>query len=449
MDKKITEGQKSIFFSIINNKYNRIQIICATQYGKSLIVAIACLVLTCILGKRVAVVAPSNEKARIIMRYYIEHLGDHELFYSQLEKDTKLERLRLELTQSRILLRNNGGIFIISTQERNSRKSIESAMGQGADIVIQDEACLISDRTEATIFRMISGKENGRYVKIGNPFYVMPPYTHFKTSWENPNYHKIFIDYERGLAEGRYTKEFIEEARTKPLFDILYGSQFPEENIMDDRGYYPLVISSDIKFGVDRQTFKNYIKSDYDEKKKKFRNSLIIGCDIGGGGDYNTYIARYNKCACILGYNRSNDTMVNISELEKIADEFKDLGFSWQYVNVDDIGIGRGVSDRLKEKGYYVNASNVGLASFEKEFGNLKAELCWKMRGWLKEEDTRLDKSDNWNQLLWLKYKVSSDKEIRIEPKDELKKRTGKSPDFAEGLMLTFFEPIIPSISWV
>jgi phage I-like protein len=37
----------------------------------------------------------------------------------------------------------------------------------------------------------------------------------------------------------------------------------------------------------------------------------------------------------------------------------------------------------------------------------------------------------------WIKYKVSSDKVIQIEPKQQLKARTGKSPDVAEALMLT------------
>jgi hypothetical protein len=32
---------------------------------------------------------------------------------------------------------------------------------------------------------------------------------------------------------------------------------------------------------------------------------------------------------------------------------------------------------------------------------------------------------------------------VKIEPKEDLKKRSGKSPDFAEALMLTFYERTI------
>lgn len=55
-----------------------------------------------------------------------------------------------------------------------------------------------------------------------------------------------------------------------------------------------------------------------------------------------------------------------------------------------------------------------------------------------------------WYQLTWIKYKVSTDKVLQIEPKQELKKREGKSPDHAEALMLSFADPVgQPSIRFL
>ena len=175
----LTEGEIQIFHAIVFRPKNRVQILCSTQYGKSLTVALACLVISCIQGELIAVVAPKDEKAKIIMRYYIEHLGDNLLFYSQLEKDTKLERLRMEESKDRITLRNRGGIYVLSAQSGNSQKGIEAAMGAGAKIVISDESSLIGDQIESTIFRMIAGQgQDAFYCKIGNPFYR----NHFLTS---------------------------------------------------------------------------------------------------------------------------------------------------------------------------------------------------------------------------------------------------------------------------
>lgn len=439
---KITEGQKIIFFSLVFQLYSRIQIICSTQYGKSLIVALATLILTAIKGKKVAIVAPSTAKARIIMRYFVEHLGDHAVFYSQLEKNTRLERLRQEESKMRIVLRNGGGIYIISTQERNARKNIEAAMGEGAEIVITDEGNLISDRTEATVFRMISGKKDGIYCKIGNPFYSMPPYTHFKGSWDNPDYLKIFIDYERGLAEGRYSESFIEEARGKPMFDVLYGCEFPQEDIIDERGYRPLVYSTVLRYGITKDKLREIIKKDKEQGKLK---TLKLGCDIGGGGDSNVYVLRYRNFAVLVGHNKSNDTMTNVSEIERIMKEWTDL--EAENIAIDDIGIGRGVVDRLKEKDIDVQGVSVGGKADKPDlFMNLKAELYWKLKKWLEREETRLEESDKWAQVLWIKYKTNSERQVKMESKDDLKKRTGKSPDYAEALMLTFYNHSSPGI---
>ncbi len=438
-DEKITEGQLHIFGSIVIRRHNRVQIICSTQYGKSLWVALACIILTCIFGKVVVVVAPSADKAKIIMRYYIEHLGDNPLFYTKLEKHSRLERLRQEENKERIMLNNGGGIYIISTDEKNSKKNIEAAMGQGAEVVIGDEFCLVSDNTEATIFRMIAGKgPDACYVKIGNPFYSAPPNSHFLRTWLKVGlYHRIFIDYRQAIKEGRYAPDFIAEAKHKPLFDILFECLFPDLSVMDKDGYRLLVLPEQVKFGVTPEIIKAAM-----ERSKEANGGVLairpkLGCDIGGGGDWNARVLRWNKLAAVVGQNKSNDTMTNVSEIEKDMGEY---GVLAEDVNIDDIGIGRGVSDRLKEKGLAVNAVNVGESAVfaPDSFTNLKAELCWEARKWVMQEDTRLDKRDEWVQLTWLKYKTLSDRKVQMEDKKRLKERTGASPDFAEAFYLTF-----------
>lgn len=437
-DKKITEGQLRIFGALILREYNRVQIICSTQYGKSLWVALAAIILTCVFKKVVVIVAPSASKAKIIMRYYVEHLGDSPLFYTKLEKQSRLERLRQEENKERIMLNNGGGIFVVSTDQRNSKKSIEAAMGQGAEIVITDEGCLITDNTEATIFRMIAGKgQDACYVKIGNPFYSAPPNSHFLRTWLQVGvYHRIFIDYKQAMAEGRYNEDFIDEARGKPLFDVLFECLFPDLSVMDADGYRLLVLPEQIKFGVTPEIIKAAMEKELKEKGV-LTPKPKLGGDIGGGGDFNVFVLRWRNMASVVGMNRSNDTMTNVSAVQEYM---KTYGVLAEDVNIDDIGVGRGVCDRLKELGIGVNAVSVGApAVFSPElFSNLKAELCWEARKWVMDPESRLDKRDQWVQLTWLKYKEISDKRIQMEDKQRLKARAGASPDFAEAFYLTF-----------
>lgn len=441
-DKAITEGQLQIFGAIILRRHNRVQIICSTQYGKSLWVAMAAIILTTIFGKVVIIVAPSKEKAKIIMRYYTEHLGDNPLFYTKLEKGSRLERLRQEESKERIMLNNGGGIFVVSTDEKNSQKNVEAAMGQGAEIVIGDEFCLVGDKTEATIFRMIAGKgPDACYIKIGNPFYSAPPNSHFLKTWlQVGKYHRIFIDYVQALKEGRYQHEMIEEAKSKPFFDILFECLFPDQSVMDKDGYRLLVLPEQIKFGVTPEIILAAMNKEREQNGGKLSVRPKLGCDIGGGGDNNVRVLRWRNMGAVTGTNKSNDTMSNIAEIEGDMERY---GVLAEDVNIDDIGIGRGVSDRMKEKGHAVNAVSVGDTARvdPANFANLKAELCWSARVWIMDETSRLDKRDDWVQLTWLKYKVLSDKKVQMEPKKDLKSRTGgASPDFAEAFYLTFAE---------
>ena len=437
----ITEGQLHIFGSIIMRIHKRVEIICSTQYGKSLWVALACLIVSAVQGKVIVIVAPSKEKAKIIMRYYIEHLGDSSLLFSKLEKNSRLERLRQEENKERIMLNNGGGIFVVSADQKNSKKSVEAAMGQGAEIVIEDESCLLEDNTEATIYRMLGGKgEEGFYCKIGNPFYSAPPNSHFYRSWlQVLKYHRIFIDYNQAIKEGRYLPEFIEEARAKPLFDILYGCTFPDLDIMDKDGFRALVLPEQIKFGVSPEIILNAMNKAKEQNGGVLKIKPKLGCDIGGGGDKNVRTLRWGKMASVVGENQSNDTMTNVTEIE---DDMAKFGVLAEDVSIDDIGIGRGVSDRMKEKGHNVNAVNVGEpAVFDPDsFSNLKAELCWEARKWIMDSESRFDERDEWIQLTWLKYKTISDRKIQMEPKQKLKERTGQSPDHAESFYLTFVQ---------
>ena len=95
------------------------------------------------------------------------------------------------------------------------------------------------------------------------------------------------------------------------------------------------------------------------------------------------------------------------------------------------------MTDRLKELGIGVNGVSVGSpAQDTTKYANIKAESYWNTARWI-QEGGALVRGDGWTQLPWIKYKVSSDKVIQIEPKQQLKALTGKSPDVAEALMLT------------
>jgi hypothetical protein len=369
-------------------------------------------------GELVSIVAPTNDKAQIIIRYFIQHLSDSHFFFSQLEKESSVEKLQMETTKDRIILKNKGGIFTLSVQAGNTQKGFQAAMGEGSKIVIQDESALIPDDIEATIFRMIAGKKDAVYIKIGNPFYR----NHFYKSSRDPNYHQIFIDYKRGLAEGRYNQQFIDEAGKKPFFDILYGCVFPPEDMTDASGYTRLFPDS----LLERAQRKGV--ASYGEKR--------LGGDIAeGGGDYNAFVLRTANLAKVIAKFQTSDTMLAAGSFVQYGREFDVFDHNWF---VDSLGVGKGVYDRLTEQKYTpYNIRFSERAHDHKQFANVRAECYWAAFKWLNEGGT-LEPHWDWDQLASIRYKVDSSGRIQIQSKKEMLKLGHSSPDVADAFVSTF-----------
>lgn len=417
-DEVATSGQVEIFHAVISKRWSRVQIISSTQYGKSLFIALGCIILACVDGELVSIVAPTNDKAQIIIRYFIQHLSDHSLFYTQLEKESSIEKLQMETTKDRIILKNKGGIFTLSVQAGNTQKGFQAAMGEGSKIVIQDESALIPDDIEATIFRMIAGKKDAVYIKVGNPFYR----NHFYKSSRDSNYHQIFIDYKRGLGEGRYNQKFIDEAGKKPFFDILYGCEFPPEDMTDSSGYTRLFPDS----LLERAQRKGVVS--YGENR--------LGCDIAeGGGDYNAFVLRTANLAKVVAKYQSADTMITAGKIIEYGNDLKTFDHNWF---IDSLGVGKGVFDRLAEQKYApYNIRFSERASDSKQFANVRAECYWAAFKWLNEGGS-LEPHPDWDQLSSVRYKVDSSGRIQMMSKTDLRKQGYPSPDIADAFVSTF-----------
>ncbi len=113
-------------------------------------------------------------------------------------------------------------------------------------------------------------------------------------------------------------------------------------------------------------------------------------------------------------------------------------------INVDVIGIGAGVVDRLKEMGLPVNGINVAESEAvndrdDRQFNRLRDELWWRSREWLERRDCRLcDDEETIAELTTPTYTILSNGLIQVERKDEMKKRGVKSPNRADAWNLTF-----------
>ncbi len=107
---------------------------------------------------------------------------------------------------------------------------------------------------------------------------------------------------------------------------------------------------------------------------------------------------------------------------------------------IDVIGIGAGVVDRLAELGLPAVGVNVAEAPAIKDrYMRQRDELWFEVREWLAKRDVRLaDDEELIAELTLPKYEITSGGKLKVEGKDDIKKRGVISPDLADAFCMTF-----------
>lgn len=113
-----------------------------------------------------------------------------------------------------------------------------------------------------------------------------------------------------------------------------------------------------------------------------------------------------------------------------------------QAIYIDAIGIGAGLADRLRELDLPAVAISVSeTASLKDRFNRLRDELFWNAREWFEARDCHMPEDQTLiSELTAIRYKYLSNGKLKIEGKDEMKRRGQRSPDLADSFVLTFAE---------
>jgi hypothetical protein len=112
-----------------------------------------------------------------------------------------------------------------------------------------------------------------------------------------------------------------------------------------------------------------------------------------------------------------------------------------EVVNIDDIGVGAGVVDRLEEQEFKcVRGINVGAkASDPERYANMRAELYDNLRSLFENEKITIpDDRELIGELSSIKYTFQSSGAMLIQSKNELRRHGLPSPDRSDALALAF-----------
>ena len=168
---------------------------------------------------------------------------------------------------------------------------------------------------------------------------------------------------------------------------------------------------------------------------------LIVACDPARFGDDRTSILRRRgrQVYGLESYSKK-DTMEVVGILQQIIQNEKPFKLM-----CDVGGLGSGIYDRLRELGHgdIVVAVNSGSKPFDaQKYHNKRAEMWGECKRWLEDEPCQIPDRDSLHaDLCGLKYKIDSNSRLRMESKEDAKKRGIRSPDESDALCLTLSLP--------
>ena len=169
---------------------------------------------------------------------------------------------------------------------------------------------------------------------------------------------------------------------------------------------------------------------------------IIIGVDVARFGDDQTVIqVKRGRDARNFGcwQYRGMDTMQTASRVAEIDAELRP-----DAIFVDGGGVGGGVVDRLNQLGVDCIEVNFGGKATSPECLNMRAQMYLNMRQALKDGLAIEDSIDLRADLTGVEYGFNAQNKIKLEPKEDMKKRGLSSPDRADALALCFAYPVGP-----
>ena len=176
---------------------------------------------------------------------------------------------------------------------------------------------------------------------------------------------------------------------------------------------------------------------------KEYGDFTCVGVDVARFGEDKTVLAlRAGAAISELREYSKADTTQTTGHVRGVLDKFGG------YATVDVIGIGAGVVDMLREAGYQVRAFNASSGSkmFDRSgelgFINRRSAAWWGVRELLDpatEAELAIPSNDILaGDLVSPTWRTTSAGRIVVESKDGIRKRLGRSTDYADAVVQAF-----------
>ena len=199
---------------------------------------------------------------------------------------------------------------------------------------------------------------------------------------------------------------------------------------------YGEFIEADTTFLFDYEELERCTRLDFPQEGLE-----VWGVDIGLMNDRTILVKRRGRNVYeIKEFPRLEKTTLVAQVIEN---EFRKAENKPYKIFVDTIGIGWGVADQLKDRGLPAVHANFSEKSIDPQYANKRAESYFRLRDAIKEGGLKLPYDAGLlSELSVMTWEYDKNGRIKLKDKAEIKMELGRSPDKADALALTFFEPL-------
>jgi hypothetical protein len=338
----------------------------------------------------------------------------------------------LDVKQERIELKASATEAFISARTSRAEQP-EALQGVHSDnvMLVADEASGVPEAVFEAAAGSMSG-HNALTILLGNPVrssgFFFDTHNRLKDEWWTKRVSCI--------DSARVSKEYVDDMKSRygeesNAFRIRVLGEFPKS---DDDTIIPMDLLESAKHRDTRA---------YEDAP------IIWGLDVARfGSDSSVLCKRQSNVVHTLERWRNLDLM-QLTGAVVAQYEACDHKNRPTEILVDSIGLGAGVVDRLRELKLPARGINVSESpAMGGTYLNLRAELWHKAKAWLEKRDCKIPNNEDLiGELATVRYTFTSNGKIKIESKDDIRRRGLKSPDMADAFVLTFAADAA-TISW-
>jgi phage terminase large subunit len=362
------------------------------------------------------------------------------------ESVSELIRERIELhglgdefdfTQSELKHKITGSAFIFSGLRDHTSDSLKSY--QGIKYCWVEEAHTVSEKSLKVLIPTIRLEDSlfiftyNRYLD-GDPVHNLMR-REIKDSPRKIDYkaHKKIYSWEQ--SEGLDALMLYVNAEANPYFPRVLESEMEKEKIEDENSFLHIwrgmPISQSADSVISRVDIEAACKRDI-----VAHGDLVCGVDVARFGDDSTVFILRRGLKVLKGLRLAKSDIINTgNRLMEFLDN--DLSVT---IRIDDSGVGGGLTDYMRSRNYQnVQAILFNQSPIDKNKYDMAISEMWFYFKSIINDVSIPDVPELKEELSERRYVYDRSQRRAIESKRDFKKRLGRSPDYADALLLCYY----------